>query len=125
MLVVAAVAAILAGLLHCAFFVLESVLWSRPTVWPRFGVRSQADAEVIRPMALNQGWYNLFLAAGALIGAALLLTDRLPAVRVLTGFACGCMLGAAVVLLVSNTKLARAAVTQGLFPLIAVIGVLV
>ena len=76
MTTVAAIAAILAGLLHVMIFVFESVMWSRPTTWRRFGVRSQADADVLRPMALNQGFYNLFLGIGALVGAVLLLAGQ-------------------------------------------------
>ena len=121
MTTVAAIAAILAGLLHVMIFAFESVLWSRPKTWRRFGVHSQADADVLRPMALNQGFYNLFLGIGALVGAGVLLAGDLTVGRTLILFSCGCMLAAAVVLVVSNPKLARAAVTQGALPLLAVV----
>ena len=36
----------------------------------------QAAADTIRPMAYNQGFYNLFLAIGAIIGVVLFLVGR-------------------------------------------------
>lgn len=58
-LIVAEVFAVLAAVLHVVFFAFESVLWTRPAIFGRFGIRSQADADLIRPMAYNQGFYNL------------------------------------------------------------------
>ena len=121
MTTVAAITAVLAGLLHVVIFVFESVTWSKPATWRRFGVHSQADADVLKPMALNQGFYNLFLGIGALVGAVLLLADSITVGRTLVVFSCGCMLAAAIVLVVSNPKLARAAVTQGTIPLLGVV----
>ena len=69
-LVLGVIFAGLAALIHLGIFVLESVLWSRPTTWRRFGVRSQHDADVLRPMAYNQGFYNVFLALGAGVATA-------------------------------------------------------
>ena len=54
-------------------------------------------------------------------GAGVLLAGDLTVGRTLILFSCGCMLAAAVVLVVSNPKLARAAVTQGALPLLAVV----
>jgi putative membrane protein len=120
--IVAIVAAGLAALLHIFIFAMESVLWMRPTIWKRFGLRSQDEAATIRPMALNQGFYNLFLAIGVIVGFFLLPHPNLHAAGVmLILFCCASMLAAALVLLISNPKLARAALTQGVLPLIAVI----
>jgi putative membrane protein len=122
LLVIAIVFASLAALLHIYIFVMESVLWLRPSTWRRFGVRSQDEAATIRPMALNQGFYNLFLAAGVIVGLLLLPHPSLHAPGVmLILFCCASMLAASLVLVISNPKLARAALVQGLFPLIAVI----
>jgi putative membrane protein len=122
LLTVAVIFAALAAVVHVAIFVMESVLWMRPAVWKRFGLRSQDDAQTIRPMALNQGFYNLFLAIGVVVGFVLLAhPSLLLAGAVLIFFSCASMLAAALVLVISNPKLARAALTQGLFPLIAVI----
>jgi putative membrane protein len=122
LLIVAIVAAGLAALLHIVIFAMESILWMRPTIWKRFGLKSQDDAATIRPMALNQGFYNLFLAIGVIVGFFLLPHPSLHAAGVmLILFCCVSMLAAALVLLISNPKLARAALTQGILPLIAVI----
>ncbi len=122
LLIVGLVFAGLAALLHVYIFVMESVLWTRPSIWRRFGLKSQADAETIKPMALNQGFYNLFLALGVFIGFILLPHRELHAPGVvLILFSCGSMLAASIVLVASNPKMVRAAVTQGLLPLLAVI----
>jgi putative membrane protein len=118
LLVIGFVLAGLAGLLHVYIFVMESITWTRPATWKRFGIHSQDEAETIRPMALNQGFYNLFLALGVFIGLALVAT---PFGTALVIFACGSMVAAALVLIVSNRSLARAAVTQGTLPLLAII----
>jgi putative membrane protein len=121
-LVVAIVFASLAALLHIYIFVMESVLWTRPSIWRRFGIKSQEEAATIRPMALNQGFYNLFLAIGVIVGLFLLPHHSLHAPGVmLILFCCASMLAASLVLVISNPKLARAALLQGLFPLIAVV----
>ena len=61
----------LAALLHVYIFVMESVQWSQPRIWKRFGVPDQRTADATKPMAYNQGFYNLFLAIGAIIGIVL------------------------------------------------------
>ncbi|MEI9907361.1 MAG: DUF1304 domain-containing protein [Actinomycetota bacterium] len=57
---------------HAYVFVLESISWTKPKTWKTFGLPNQEHADIIRPMALNQGFYNLFLALGAGVGLALL-----------------------------------------------------
>jgi putative membrane protein len=122
LLIVAIVCAALAALLHVYIFLMESVLWLRPSTWKRFGLKSQEDAATIRPMALNQGFYNLFLAVGIFVAFFLLPHPGLHAAGVmLLLFCCASMLAAALVLIISNPKMARAALIQGIFPLIAVI----
>ncbi|MFT4213269.1 MAG: DUF1304 domain-containing protein [Microbacterium sp.] len=121
--IIATAFAALAALLHVYIFVMESVQWSRPRVWRRFGVRDQASADIIKPMAYNQGFYNLFLAIGALIGLALFWAGdagSTPAVagRALALFALGSMLAAALVLVTSGAKYLRPALIQGTPPLI-------
>jgi putative membrane protein len=126
LLVIAIVFAALAALLHVFIFVMESVLWMRPATWKRFGLHSQEEAATIRPMALNQGFYNLFLAVGIFVAFFLLPHPGLYTAGVmLILFCCASMLAAALVLIISNPKLARAAITQGVFPLLAVISLAV
>ena len=69
---VAQLAALLAAAIHVWFFVLESVLFGRPGVAARFGLRTEEQIAAVRPMAFNQGFYNLFLAIGIAAGIALL-----------------------------------------------------
>lgn len=113
---VAAIAAVLAGLFHVLIFAMESVLFARPAIHRRFGTAA-ADLDAVRPWALNQGFYNLFLGLGALTGVVVSGT----AGRTLVAFACLCMVGAALVLVATNRKMARAALMQGLAPLVAVL----
>jgi putative membrane protein len=122
LLLVASIFAGIAALIHVVIFALESVLWSKPTTWRRFGVRSQEDADILRPMAYNQGFYNVFLALGA--AAALVMiwsADVMQGGLVLAIFCLSSMLLASIVLVASNPKLVRAAVFQGAAPLLGVL----
>jgi putative membrane protein len=118
---VALIAASLAAVLHVGFFYLEAIAFRRPEIHRRFLVGDAQQAETIRPWALNQGWYNLLIAAGTAVGVVLFAAGRHTAGRSLTGFGCAIMLGAALVLIGSDRRMARAAATQGLFPLIALV----
>jgi len=112
----------LAALIHVYIFVLESITWSTPKTWKTFGLKSQSDADVVKPMAYNQGFYNGFLAIGIVVGLVLLLTtDLTQAGYAVAIFAGSSMVLAATVLITSNPKLARAAVLQGAAPLIGVV----
>jgi putative membrane protein len=113
--------ALVAALLHVYIFTMESLTWTRPVTWKRFGVASQADAETTKPLAYNQGFYNLFLALGAFAGIAAVLFGQ-PAVGwTLIFSSCGSMLLASAVLALSGRKYLRAAATQGATPLLAVV----
>ncbi len=116
----------LAAVLHVFIFLMESILWTTPSTWKRFGLASQEDAETLRPMALNQGFYNLFLAIGVFVGFALLPHAALATAGVmLILFSTGSMLAASIVLVISQPKLVRAALTQGALPLLAVISLVI
>jgi putative membrane protein len=124
---VAVVFALVAALIHVLFFVLESVLFRRPFAWRTFGIRSQQDAETTRDWALNQGFYNLFLAVGAVVGVLLATADDPATSGAGVGMvllAMGSMLGAALVLLVTKPAMLRGVVIQGVAPLVAIIGIL-
>jgi len=114
--ILATVFAALAALLHVYIFVMESVQWTQPKVWKRFGVADQAAAEITKPMAYNQGFYNLFLAIGVVIGIVLFYAGGGIA---LVLFALGSMVGAALVLVTTGLKYVRPALIQGTLPLIA------
>jgi putative membrane protein len=113
--------AFLAALLHVYIFTMESVTWTRPATWKRFGVASQADAETTRPLAYNQGFYNLFLALGALIGACAVLLGQPVVGWTLIFASCGSMVLAAAVLALTGRKYLRPAAIQGTTPLLAVV----
>ncbi|MDP9028385.1 MAG: DUF1304 domain-containing protein [Actinomycetota bacterium] len=121
-LVIGVIFVAIAALIHIFIFVLESVLWTRPATWKRFGLRSQEEADIVRPMAFNQGFYNVFLALGAGAGLVMIAYPNVqPQGIALSIFVLLSMLLAAVVLITSNPKLARAAVTQGTAPLLGLI----
>ena len=113
-------AAVVAALIHVWFFALESLWFLRPAVWRRFGITSEADASVVRSWAYNQGFYNLFLAVGVVLGLGLVATGEVESGRVLVLFACGSMVAAGVVLYLHNPRFLRAAAVQAVPPLIAV-----
>ena len=110
--------AMIAGLLHVYIFVLESVRWRHPSAWRKFGIVSQEHADIIRPMAFNQGFYNLFLAAGVIVGLA--LSGTLVGYGMIV-LALAVMVLAAVVLVVTNRTLWIAALVQGLPPFLALL----
>ncbi|GAA5034946.1 DUF1304 domain-containing protein [Microbacterium fluvii] len=121
--IIGTVFAALAALLHVYIFVMESVQWTQPRVWKRFGLTSQADADTTKGMAYNQGFYNLFLAIGAIVGIALFWAGEPSTVAAVAGrtlvlFSLGSMVAASLVLLTSGGKYLRAALTQGTLPLI-------
>jgi len=114
------VLAVLAALLHVYIFVMESLTWTSPRTRATFGTTPET-AETTKELAFNQGFYNLFLAIGTAIGVAAVLIGA-KAVGVALVFAgVGSMLAAALVLLLSSPDKARAAITQGTLPLIAVV----
>jgi len=119
--IVAVLAALVAALIHVWFFVLESLQFERPAVFARFGLRSSEEAAIVRPMAFNQGFYNLFLAAGIVVGLALVAAGRPESGAAIVLFACACMVGAGLVLVTSNRHFALGAALQAGPPLLALI----
>ena len=118
---VAVSAAALAALVHAWFFLLESVWFMQPGVFPRFGLASAQEARIVRSFAYNQGFYNLFLAVGVVLGLGLVATGGLEAGRAIVLFACGSMVAADVVLVVHNPRFLRAAAIQVVPALAAVL----
>lgn len=118
---VALVFALLAALLHVLIFTFESVTWMQPKTWRRFGVASQENAEIIKPMAFNQGFYNLFLAIGAALGVILVFTGPTSVGWTLIIFCCGSMVAAALVLVSTGRHYLRAALTQATMPALALL----
>jgi len=120
MLAAALVLAGLAALVHVAIFWLESIAWMRPQTRRVFGMASEDDARLTRPLAFNQGFYNLFLAVIAAVGIVLAAGEATAAGAALVFAGCGSMAAAAVVLLATSRRFARAAAVQGVLPGLAV-----
>ncbi len=119
MLVVGAVLAVLAALVHVYIFVLESLRWTAPATRRVFGTTAE-QAETTRALAYNQGFYNLFLAIVTVVGVLLLGTQRSAGIAlVLAGT--GSMLAAALVLVLHDRRMLRAAAVQGALPLLGVV----
>lgn len=120
MITAALVFAALAALLHAYIFVMESLTWTSARTRATFGTTPE-EAETTKLLAFNQGFYNLFLAivTGAGIVAVATAHQGVGAALIFAGV--GSMSAAAVVLLVSARDKARAAITQGTFPAIAVV----
>ncbi|MFC5261497.1 DUF1304 domain-containing protein [Kribbella qitaiheensis] len=107
----------LAGVFHLAVFALESLLFKKPSTYRRFLIKTEAEAEAARPWAFNQGFYNLFLAIGA-IGGLIAGGDKGHAIAL---FACACMAGAGIVLIASDRRMARSAALQAVPPILALV----
>lgn len=105
-------------LFHLVAFGLESILFMKGA-HKRFQV-SAKDAEAVYPFALNQGYYNLFLAITMLVGLVFKLRGN-PLGEGMLMASSIVMVGAGVVLGVSNKILIRVGVLQGLPPAIILI----
>jgi putative membrane protein len=109
----------LGAVVHVYFYYLESVSWSKPSSWKRFGIKSAEDAETVRPWAVNQGYYNLFIAIGTLAGVALIALPDLDQAGIsIAIFGALIMAGAGVVLVSTNKAMAIGALIQGAAPLV-------
>jgi putative membrane protein len=124
LLIVGSVFIFLAAVLHLYIFFLESVLWTKPRTWKTFGIPSQEHADIIQPMAFNQGFYNVFLALGAGVGLATIGINFWFGVALML-FASLSMFFAGVVLFFSTKTSKRSALLQGLPPLVGVVLVLI
>lgn len=120
MTIAALIFAGLAALLHVYIFVMESFTWTSPRTRATFGTTAD-EAETTRLLAFNQGFYNLFLAVVAAVGIVATLLGHRGVGAALIFAGAGSMAAAAVVLIASSPDKARAAVTQGTLPALAVV----
>jgi len=114
------VLAAFASALHVYIFVLESVLWTAPRTRATFGTSAE-EAGATKELAFNQGFYNLFLAIVTAVGIVAVIIGATAVGAALIFAGAGSMLLAALVLLLSSPGKARAAITQGTLPLLAVV----
>lgn len=125
MSVLTLVLAAVAGLLHIAIFAMESIFWMTPQIRASFGIESDAQAEATKPLAYNQGFYNLFLAVGALLGVVLVVIDRETQGWTLVVFCCASMVAAALVLTTTGKQYLGSGVKQGTVPALALVAALI
>ena len=110
----------LAALLHVYIFVMESLTWTTPRTRAVFGTTAE-EAETTKLLAFNQGFYNLFLGIVTAVGIIAMVMQHRTVGAALVFAGVGSMLAAAAVLLAAAPGKARAAVTQGVCPLFAVV----
>jgi putative membrane protein len=114
----------IAAIIHVYIFYLESFAWTDRKTLATFGMTAQ-QAEAMRPMALNQGYYNLFLAIITAVGIVLAFVGSTAVGAALVFAGAGSMAAAAVVLVVSDPSKRSAALKQGAAPLLGVIALAV
>ena len=120
MLVAGSVLAAVGALVHLYIFWLESVVWRGARARRIFGTSAE-EATVTAPLALNQGFYNLFLAVDVVVGLVLLASGASAAGATAVLIGTGSMVAAGTVLIVSDRRKARAALVQAAIPLVAVV----
>ena len=101
----------LATVFHLYVFKLETLTWRTPKTWKTFGIPSQDHADIIAPMAFNQGFYNLFLALGTGTGLVMLTINTTIALTLILASALS-MVGAGAVLFFSVKRSRPAAMIQ-------------
>jgi putative membrane protein len=121
--VISQIFAVVAGLVHVWAFAMESLFFRRPAVQRMFLGRSGVSPDVYL-WAFNQGFYNLFLAAGAIGGVIAVHAGYPVEGRAIALFACACMMGAGIVLFASDRKLWRGALGQVVPTLVALLAAL-
>ncbi len=111
----------IAALIHVWIFVLESLRWTDPKTRRIFGIRKPEDAETLKQIAFNQGFYNLFLALMVTVGIILMAIGETAIGATLVFAGAGAMLLAALVLVASSPRMLKAALVQGVAPLVGVV----
>ncbi|MDR7382263.1 DUF1304 domain-containing protein [Promicromonospora iranensis] len=124
MLIVGLALAGIAALVHVYIFYLESFAWTDRKTLAVFGMTAE-QAEAMRPLALNQGFYNLFLAIVTGVGIVFTATGSTAVGAALVLAGAGSMVAAAAVLVISDRTKRGAALKQGLVPLLGVAAVIV
>jgi len=110
----------LAALVHVYIFYLESIVWTGRTARAVFGIRTVEEAEGMKLLAFNQGFYNLFLALEIALGIALVAAGSETVGVTLVFVGAGSMVAASLVLLASSASKSAAALKQGLVPLVGI-----
>ncbi|MEV0355871.1 DUF1304 domain-containing protein [Nocardia sp. NPDC050697] len=120
MIVAGLVLAGIAAAIHVYIFQLESLAWTAPRTRAIFGVNAQ-DAEITKPLAFNQGFYNLFLAILVAAGIVAVALDHRTVGATLVFAGAGSMVAAGLVLLLSDPGKLRPALIQLVAPLLGIV----
>lgn len=120
MIVAGLVLAGIAAAIHLYIFQLESLAWTAPRTRAIFGVNAQ-DAEITKPLAFNQGFYNLFLAVQIIAGIVAVALDHRAVGAALVFAGAGSMVAAGLVLLLSDRSKLRPALIQLVAPLLGIV----
>ncbi|MCE7001849.1 DUF1304 domain-containing protein [Kibdelosporangium philippinense] len=132
MTLIATVFAGIAALVHIIAFAWETVLFRREGVhWGVFKIRSE-DVPAVLLWSFNQGFYNLFLAAGTVFGLVSVHSGNVELGRAFVFYTCGFMVLSGTMLFISNRLgLGRekdadvwGPFGQGVPPLVAIIAML-
>ncbi len=125
MTVAGLVLACLAALVHVYIFYLESIAWTGARARATFGTGSREQAEPLKELAFNQGFYNLFLAVVTIIGVVLVAVGSPTVGLTMIIVGTGSMVAAGLVLLISSPGKASAALKQLSAPALAIIALLI
>ena len=90
---------------HILAFMIESVFFMSPKIYQLFGLSTRDEAKIMKVMAFNQGFYNLFLALSMALGLAFYMSSdyMLIGVGIMISSSI-CMAGAGIVLVISEPK---------------------
>ncbi|MFC7753456.1 DUF1304 domain-containing protein [Tsukamurella soli] len=124
MIIVGLVFAAVAAVIHCYIFYMESIAWTSARVRATFGTTLD-EAETTKPLALNQGFYNLFLAISIAVGIVVAAAGDRAVGATLVFAGAGSVVAAGLVLLLSDRSKARPALIQLVPPLIGVVALAV
>ncbi|MFC0108089.1 DUF1304 domain-containing protein [Kibdelosporangium aridum] len=102
MTLIATVFAGIAALVHILAFIWETIFFRRPGVhWGVFKIRSE-DVPAVLLWSFNQGFYNLFLAAGTILGLIWVHSGNADLGRAFVFYTCGFMVLSGIMLFISD-----------------------
>jgi len=116
----ALVLASIAALIHVYIFWLEAFAWTTSRGLATFGMGKE-QALATKELALNQGFYNLFLAVVTVAGVVAATAGHTSVGAALIAAGCGSMVAAGLVLWISSPSKARAALVQLTAPALALV----
>lgn len=112
--------ALTAAAIHVVVGLMESFFLRYPAIATFLHQRVE-DLPVLRIWTFNQGFYNVFLAAGIVAGVVALHAGDVAAGRALVTYCCCFMIACSVVLLVSSRRHWDGTLGQGVIPLLALV----